>query len=691
MRIYKYILVLVVAMSTMTSCNYLDKEPDTELTLDMVFDDKVRMEGWLAYVYSGLPDPLWGYTNKYGCAALADDLRPSYLWYQWSWDCNQRAIGMWATNTSWNGDVWANMPRKIREDKIFMENVHTIDSDNVYQSDVDNMKLECRALIAYYYWWFLYWYGPCPFDPESPSVPSSTPIDELKYGQEPWDTVVDWLDNELKTVGDLLPVEYSEGDKFGRINRFFCYCTRARMLLFNASPLVNGNPMYYDHVNYTGEKLFPQSYDANKWQRALEANKAVIDLAEEYGYELFKAYNDDGTIDPFMSLLGGATTPFNPQGGNNREVLFARPSVSYTTWVAYNTPYGYKGNGGMSVSQSLVDAFALSNGIYPFDPLAGEYEGDYYQKDANGYKTIPVINPDATQAGYSETAFATDPVYRKTKWSGSQDVRDDGTAMITDANTYMMYVNREPRFYLTTKYNEMWFVPGKRKCCFYNSAYLDAGQTFEDLVGHTSNDNNGTHDAPNNGYLGNKAVKPGDDNLNGSFVYQQGKFYGLAEFYLNYVECLNQVEPGNSDILKYLNLIRERAGVPKYTWGAAGEDEIQVPSDQESMDRLIKRERRVELCVDDSNIRWSDLRRWMMMEEVCDGQDYYHGGMNFNGTKRSTDKNDPRAFYVRTANGLPRVWKEEYYWMPIFQTEIDKNENLVQLPFWEDAATDDGE
>ena len=158
-------------MSAMTSCNYLDKEPDTELTLDMVFDDKVRMEGWLAYVYSGLPDPLWGYTNKYGCASLADDVRPSYLWYQWSWDCNQRAIGMWATNTSWAGDVWANMPKKIREAKIFMENVHSIDSDNVYQSDVDNMKLECRALIAYYYWWFLYWYGPCPFDPESPSDP----------------------------------------------------------------------------------------------------------------------------------------------------------------------------------------------------------------------------------------------------------------------------------------------------------------------------------------------------------------------------------------------------------------------------------------------------------------------------------------------------------------------------------------
>ena len=692
MKIYKYILVLVAAMSAMTSCNYLDKEPDTELTLDMVFDDKVRMEGWLAYVYSGLPDPLWGYLNKYGCATLADDVKPSYLWHQWGWDCNMRAVGVWATNTSWSGDVWANMPKKIREAKVFMENVHAIESDDVYQSDVDNMKLECRALIAYYYWWFLYWYGPCPFDPESPSVPTSTPIDELKYGQKPWDTIVDWIDQELKEVGDALPVEYTQGERtFGRINRFFCYCTRARMLLFSASPLVNGNPMYYDHVNKEGEKLFPQSYDETKWQRALEANKAVIDLAEDYGYELYKVYNDDGTIDPFMSLLGGSTTPFDPQRGNNREVLFARPSTSYQNWVAFSTPHGYRGNGGLCVTQSLVDAFAMSNGVYPFDPLAGDYEGDYYEIDSKGYKTIPVINPEAVAAGYSETEFSTAPEYRTTKWGGSRDIRDDGTAMITDVNTFKMYVNREPRFYLTVKYNEMWYVPAQRKCCFYNSAYLNSGETFQDLVGHTSIDNDGTHDAPACGYLLNKSVNPGDDNKNGSFSYQQGKFYGLTEFYLNYVECLNKLHPGDPDILNYLNLIRERAGVPKYTWGAAGENEIKVGSDQETMDRLIKRERRVELCAADTDIRFSDLRRWMLMEKVCEAQDYYHGGMNFTGTKRSTDKNDPRAFYVRTANGLPRVWKPEYYWMPIFQTEIDKNENLVQLPFWEEVASDGAE
>lgn len=678
MKIFKYISVLIVALTTMTSCNYLDKEPDTELTLDMVFNDKVRMEGWLAYVYSGLPDPLWGYTNKYGCAALADDVRPSYLWYQWSWDCNERVVGTWATNKGWNGDVWANMPKKIREANIFMENVHAISEDGVYQSEVDLMKLECRALVAYYYWWFLFWYGPCPFVEGGEAYATDTPIEELKFNQRPWDEIVDWIDKELKEVGDQLPALYPENEKFGRITSLFCACTRARMLLFSASPLVNGNPMYADFVNNEGTPLYPATYDASKWERALEACKEVIDIAESNGFKLYTVNNDDGTIDPFMSVLGAATVKYYD---GNTEVLFARPSCESNTWVNYNTPHGDGGNGGLDVSQTLVDAFALSNGIYPFDPLQGEYEGDVYKKDANGYKTIPIINPAATDAGYSESGFSSDPTYAKTKWTGSKENRADGTSMITDANTFNMYVNREPRFYCAVQYNEGWFVAGKRKNCYYNSS---GGKNFQDLVGHTTADNDGTHDAPQNGYLAYKAVNPLSSKKNGSYVYQQGKFYGLPEFYLSYAECLNQVRPGDADILVYINKIRERAGVPAYTWSAAGENEIQVPSDQESMDRLIKRERRVELCVDDTSIRWFDIRRWMMAEEICDGQDYYHGGMNFTGTERSSDPNNPNAFFVRKANGLPRVWKQEYYWMPIFQTEIDKNENLVQAPFWED-------
>ena len=52
-------------MQLLTSCvDYLDKESDTELTLPMVFEDKTRTEGWLAKLYSHVPDAYWGYSRK---------------------------------------------------------------------------------------------------------------------------------------------------------------------------------------------------------------------------------------------------------------------------------------------------------------------------------------------------------------------------------------------------------------------------------------------------------------------------------------------------------------------------------------------------------------------------------------------------------------------------------------------------
>ena len=48
--------------------------------------------------------------------------------------------------------------------------------------------------------------------------------------------------------------------------------------------------------------------------------------------------------------------------------------------------------------------------------------------------------------------------------------------------------------------------------------------------------------------------------------------------------------------------------------------------------------------------------------------------MNYNGTNAST-------FYQRTVYQT-RVYHKSYYWFPIHQSELDKNENLVQNPYW---------
>jgi hypothetical protein len=145
----------------------------------------------------------------------------------------------------------------------------------------------------------------------------------------------------------------------------------------------------------------------------------------------------------------------------------------------------------------------------------------------------------------------------------------------------------------------------------------------------------------------------------------------LGEAYLNYAEALNECDPGNPDILKYLNLIRERAGMPQYGTGKDSNGFDKIPlNGQDEVREAIYHERRVELCCE-NGLRYLDLRRWKKAEEVLNQPMY---GMNFSGKDKAT-------FYVRTVY-QQRVYKKSYYWFPIYQSEMDKNQNLVQNPYW---------
>ena len=72
-------------MVGISGCSFLDKEPDTELTLEMVFENKTRTMSWLAGVYSNIPDPYFGYGRYFGWDILGDEMSPSERWRQWNW------------------------------------------------------------------------------------------------------------------------------------------------------------------------------------------------------------------------------------------------------------------------------------------------------------------------------------------------------------------------------------------------------------------------------------------------------------------------------------------------------------------------------------------------------------------------------------------------------------------------------
>lgn len=607
-------------MQLLTSCvDYLDKESDTELTLPMVFEDKTRIEGWLANVYSHVPDPYWGYARKLGWDILSDDMTASERWRQWDWKVIPMLLGEWTPSTDWDGNYWARLPQLIREANIFIENVHPLPDQGISATEVTYMKAEMRFMIAYYYYLLSNTYGPVPFKPNY-IAPTDFNLADLMEGQRPYYEVVDWVDKELKEVAEILPAKYTEARKYGRATSIMCLAVRARMLLFAASPLVNGNPDYANHKNKDGENLFSTTADKTKWAYAAQACKELIDAAEAAGHKLYTEKNDDGTIDPFMSYQNLFLTRYDE---GNTEILFARPGGSeYGEYEKHATPAASGGSGGLGVTQSLVDAFFMENGL--------------------------PINDDDSK--YVETGFSvSDETRDNTVW----DTEVNGGA-ISKKNTYNMYCHREPRFYITVSYNNSYFTQEKRVFNFFNG----------------SADNPHTHDAPQNGYLIRKKISPDLNVKQGTYKYRPGIVYRLGEAYLNYAEALNESDPGNGDILVYLNKIRERAGIRQYTTGATDDNFIHVDlNDQAEMRKLIRAERRVELSCE--GIRYDDLRRWKEAENVLNG-DFY--GMNFSGKDNS-------SFYVRTPY-LKRVYKKAYYWFPIHQSEIDKNDKLVQSPYW---------
>ncbi len=613
MKKYNIILFTTILMAFATGgcTKFLDRMPDDQLTMDMIFSDKIRAEDWMAGVYSGVPSPMWGYFKDQGFNIMGDDMTIPAEWTPFGWrNVYAYTVGDWNPSSAWNPYYWVELPKRIRSANIFLERMQPI--AGVTQSDVDNMKAQMRFLRAYYYALMIELYGPVPFDPET-VVAVNASTDELMLTQAPYDSIVNWIDVELKDVATRLPAQYQDNNDWGKATSIAALAIRARTLLFAASPLFNGNPDLANWKNNNGTNLFGGA-DPTKWAKAAAAFRELIAACDAANYKLYYEYNPDGSIDPFMSYYNMSLRRFSD---GNREIIWGRPdNPDLGGWNSHHLPIGIGGNGGMTVSQELVDAFYMKNGY-------------------------PINHP---QSGYVEKGFSTEAEKRNTQWrGGGPDV-----GMVTLANTYNMYTNREPRFYVSVIFDNSWLRPESRPAEFVQGG-RDTRLSF---------------DAPQNGYNVRKRISVDAFPREGRYPYQPGILFRVAEAYLSYAEALNESDPGNPDILKYLNLIRERAGIPGIPAGL----------DQETMRLLIQNERRIEFNCE--GIRFNDIRRWKKGEEFLNRSLW---GMNFTGNARTDDESNPRAFFKRTFYKNKIFTKKMYLW-PVPQAQIDINPNLVQAP-----------
>lgn len=610
-NIFQYSL-LTLMIFCLTGCQkYLDQVPDDRLTMDLVFQRKAESERYLATGYSYL----WDEQNQ----------KSGYPWFgasdegDVSWDrpadgynTHQMNIGNWSPLNNYF-QKFTLLYEGIRHVTYFIqridENTEILMAPNG-QALIAQYKAEARALRAYFYFSLIRQYGPVVIIPGDEVIDFDTPIEELQRPQNTYDECVEFIVNELDLASEDLPIWYDGGQMldeqdYGRLTKSFCLALKSRVLLYAASPLFNGNSDYANFTSSEGTLLINQTYDENKWKRAADAAKAVIDL---HKFSLHKEYTN-GELDPLLSYQNILLTPWNS------EVIYARNNGAATAqgFERDASPRFANGWSGMGVTQQMVDAYYMENGQRP---ITG------YQENGQ-----PIIN---ASSGYTE-AGTTASASPKGYWK---------------AGVSNMYANREPRFYASI--------------VFHKSIWINKSEGEKevqlDFTGNSGKYN--SFDYSKTGYLVRKNINPLTYPSRGNYPRRPYVLFRLGETYLNYVEALNEYDPGNPDILFYLNKIRERAGIP----------DIETGLTQDAMRDIIRHERRIELAFESH--RYFDTRRWKIAPQTDAGAFY---GMN-------VDK-DGAEFYQRTVFET-RIFRRSFYFFPIPQMEIDRNRALVQNPNW---------
>lgn len=606
------ILLMGLSLSWFTSCSkFLDVSDELAggiTDISQVFDNVDRTRKWYGQIYNNVPDysAIWVSSASMGNAWAA---YADELYHRLA--NNTGKYGNWNSSNT-NNHRWSTLYESIRQANIFLENVKPIaatgvSADVLTEAEVERYKANVRFMRAAYYYYLMEMYGPVPIVTQSKTLQ-----DELDVPRNSLDEVINFIDSELQEAMQGMEQEpyHTQLDYAAVPTKGAAMALRAKLWVYAASPLFNGGfTEALALTNSDGKRLFPDR-DDSKVQKAVAVLREFLDYAEQGRYELFK---NTGTFDPALSVYG----VFQDY---NKEIIWA---TSKDAWNSATTD-GFdrmvtprnepSGLGAIHVVQELVD--------------------DFYDKDGYPIKATSFLPASTT---YSETGFGT----------------------LDGVEVSKMYINREPRFYNTITFSgKRWHI-SNAETQFYLGGNAD--KTVPD-------------GAPVTGYLLYKRMNRTvyGRSATGAVTrrYRPSIIFRLAEFYLLYAEMLNEIDPGNPDVLRYTNLVRERAGLPKLE-----ELNPAIAGNKDLQREAIRRESRIELATEGQ--RYFDVRRWMIAENPVGqgGQGGEFTGMNPDGNKA--------AFHTRR-RFQTRYFGRKNYLYPIPLTEMQRSKGmLVQNPGWD--------
>lgn len=635
----KFAIIFLMGGLLMAGCDFLDIVPDERPLPENTYQNPNAAKRYLYSCYSQLPELRASEAlDKFSAGEIINSVEKN------EWSIFPR--GYYSPSApQLSAPYYNNIWKGLHQCYQFLSVVDL--TPNIEPEDLQYYKAEATLLIAYYHWLSFRAYGPSVI--MRGLIDPLTPIDKLPE-RSSVDEVVQFIDEKITEAENIGLAERHNGDDYGRLTKYVAEALRAKVHLYAASPLFNGNTEFYAGFNspLDGRPLISQTVEIKKWNDAETYTRKAIEDLENAGFRLYNE-TDAGQPNPNKPGLPNPAqrtvryTFMDNVGGTNPEVIMV--DTRKEGWYAIqnqSTPFqtapGGCKNSWNTIAPTLqmVELFYTKNGLpidedttfnyegrYDLVPLPKNYDGNGYPHE-NGFKTIK------------------------------------------------LHLNREPRFYAWIGCHNMYFEIQK-----YNGKVIKAQKPKERAVRL-----NFLKDGENGWFEGRTSNYSGSGYLNKKFVhptYQNGPVHypypviRMAEMYLNLAEILIEKDllensTGRlAEAKELIDKIRERAGIPTIdeAWQKARHPE--KANTAEGLREIVRRERQIEFYLE--NQRFWDLRRWKDAEIL--GEKVW--GMNIAG---DTDE----TFFVPTELPSIRTFKQAQYLMPIPIQETEKVPHIIQNP-----------
>lgn len=615
----KYLLSILCGILLLPGCNYLDMVPEKDIeTIESLFEQRTKVENWWKGLYSELNRIFADF--RVNTAYLgADEFVTCQALYNstlYNLDGLKIADGLQMSQNPY-GSIWYRMYVVIRNCNIFLENVdHTY---NMSEEDRNWWKADVKAVKAYVYFELVRRYGPICLIPQN--MPVDLPVKDYQLPRQHVDTCFKEIINLLDESMEYVPKHSQRISNYGHtFSLEAVYALKAKVLLYAASPLFNGNAFYSDFKNKDGELLFNSTYDRNKWLLAAEAADKAAEMCEEGGRALISGTTVKKT-DLLNKMSDIETMTFSRFTNSEYLLEWKYPSTFHQFFlprlVGDDDNFDSQALGCLSPSMKMVEMYYTSNGL----PIDADITWSYNNRYKLGSESSPVY--------------------------------EGVIPMNTDVVN--LHLRREPRFYASIAGDRMYWQRGTNTADKDYNLLVRAhkgeepwGTQYDFIVSNSWQNINGywlkKHLFSWYNTLGYS------NNLQGN---ETAAIIRLAEVYLMQAEAWNEyLDQPDSRVYDPLDKVRERAGIlpVREAWGNYSNNPTKVTT-KVGMRDIIHQEYGIEFAFEGH--RYWDLRRWLTAHQTMNEKQY---GWNVIGT---TDQ----AFY-NYETGPVVVWSSNKFIAP---------------------------